>query len=82
MQTVTIRVTAETRELVHTLAEEWSVPMAEVVARAVDAYRRDRILDEANEAYAAMYRNPKVAEELARELDEWDATLADGLEGQ
>jgi len=55
--------------------------MQAVLEDAVEAYRRECFLTEANEAYAALRRDPT---RWKAELDEraaWDAALSDGLEG-
>jgi len=80
MRTVSIRVTARTRDIVHAIAEETNIPTTEVIEKAVEAYRRGKVLEEANAAYAALYQDPVQTREFENELDEWDATVADGLE--
>jgi hypothetical protein len=55
--------------------------MQAVLEDAVEAYRRECFLAEANEAYAVLRRDPT---KWQGELDEraaWDAALSDGLEG-
>ena len=43
----TIRISKKTRATLHALAREVGAPMAEVVERAIEAYRRQRVLDAA-----------------------------------
>ena len=52
--------------------------MQEVLARAIEEYRRLRFLKEANVAYAALQRNARQSRDEAKERSLWDATLADG----
>jgi hypothetical protein len=53
--------------------------MSLVLDRAVEAYRRQCIFDQANAAYAALRSDAEAwAEELA-ERAMWEATLADDL---
>ena len=53
--------------------------MSVVLNKAVEAYRRQRILEQANAADAALRSDPKAwAEELA-ERREWETALADSL---
>ena len=56
-------------------------PQSDTRARAVEAYRRQRILDLSNAAYAALRADPRAWQDLLDERAAWDVTLADGLEG-
>jgi predicted transcriptional regulator len=80
MMSTTIRVSEKTRETVHDLARTIGVPMAEIVERAIEQYRRQQILDAANAQYAALRADPEAWAEIEAERALWDATLADGLE--
>lgn len=54
--------------------------MQAILDQAIEQYRRQIFLQEANQAYAALRKN---SEAWATELEErkaWDLTLADGLE--
>lgn len=76
----TVRITEETRAVLRQLAREYHQPMQEILARAVEAYRRQCILEQTNAAYATIRRDPNA---WAEELDEraaWEVTIADGLE--
>ena len=80
MASIAIRVTPQTYEAVRQLAAAAGLSIQEVLARAVESYRRARILRESNAAYEAL-RTDLVA--WHQHLDErviWDATLLDGLE--
>lgn len=80
--TTTIRVSRETQSVIHTLARDSGESIQSIVAAAVEAYRRQRMFDEANAAWSAMQADPLVWQ---AELDErrlWEATLADGLEDE
>jgi hypothetical protein len=76
-----IRVKDETRAILRNLSREMNEPMQEVLAKAVEAYRRRRILDLSNAAYAALRADPQAWQDLLDERAAWDVTLADGLEG-
>lgn len=56
--------------------------MQAVLDEAIEKYRRDKFLDAANEAFAALRADPVAwkAEEEERAL--WDRTLSDGLEDE
>ena len=76
-----VRVTDETRAILRDLSQEMNEPMQQVLAKAVEAYRRRRILELSNAAYAALRSDPQAWQEMLDERAEWDATLMDGLEG-
>ena len=52
--------------------------MHKVVAKAVEAYRRQRILEQANAGYGALRADPQAWREDQEERQEWDGTLAEG----
>jgi len=78
--TTTIRVSERTRATLHDLARAEGAPMAEVAARAIEAYRRARFVDAINAGYAALQADPEAWADYQAELAVWDVTLADGLE--
>jgi hypothetical protein len=78
--TTTIRVDEQTREKARALSCEMGVPIQEVVARAVEAYRRQWLFDCADRAYEALRADPKAWAEVEEERRLWDNTLLDGLE--
>jgi hypothetical protein len=48
--------------------------------KAVEAYRRQRFLEESNRAFAALRTDPETWKTEQAEREAWDMTLADGLE--
>ena len=76
----TVRIDAETQQALRELAAQDGESMGVVLRRAIEAYRRNRFLDELNRGYAALRSNPKAWKEELEERRAWDATLADGLE--
>ncbi len=75
----TLRVNEWTHEKVRKMSRESKLSMQEVTDRAVEAYRRQRVLEQTNEVYAAMRLSPRAWQEEQEERAEWDATLKDGL---
>jgi hypothetical protein len=75
----TIRVTEETwlalRELAHTRGES----IQEVVAKAVEAYRRQQLLETINAAYATIQEHLEEWQRLQNEYADWDTALLGGL---
>jgi predicted transcriptional regulator len=79
MTTTTIRVTTKTRDALQDLARSAGIPMQQVLDRAIDTYRRQRLLAEANAAYARLKEDKPAWQDLVRERTELDGTLADEL---
>ncbi len=76
--TTTVRIGLQTHATLSQLAAETGLTMQEVLARAVEAYRRQHFIEQANPEYAPLRDAPAAwAEELA-ERATWDETLADG----
>lgn len=75
-----IRSDERTHEIVREIASEDHMSMPEVLARAVEEYRRRRFLKAANQAFAALRSRPQVWAEELEERAIWDETVSDGLE--
>ncbi len=54
--------------------------MTEVLDAALEGYRRQRLLDQANAAYEALATDAVAWESYRQEVDSLDATASDGLE--
>jgi predicted DNA-binding protein len=80
MSTSNVRISAEGREILRALARKEKRPMAAVLERAIERYRRQRFLEEANASYAALRANRTKWKEEIAERELWDRTNADGLE--
>lgn len=79
MSTTTIRISEKTHQKLTKLARESGTLMTDLVEQAVELYRRQRILQVANEGYAALRRDPEAWAEVQAERAVFDGTLADGL---
>jgi hypothetical protein len=77
-----MRVSAATHRKVKELAARRGTSMQEVVEEAVEQLRRQRFLEEANQAFAALRANPEAWAEEQEERALWEVTLADGLENE
>lgn len=62
------------------LAHKQRQPVQTVLKQAIDSYRREKFLEEANAAFAALRNNPEVWNEEQQERQIWDHTAEDGLE--
>lgn len=76
-----VRIDPATHSVLAQIAEVRHESMTEVVALAVEQYRRTMFMKAFSDGYARLRSDPKAwAKELAeREL--WDTTNGDGLEG-
>ena len=80
MSSTTVRVSAEVHQTLKDLAHETREPMHQVLARALDLYRRQRFWDAVDEAYLKLKSDPEAWAEELSERALWDTTLLDGLE--
>lgn len=51
--------------------------MPTIIDRAIEEYRRQSFIQQANKAYLDLRENPEAWESELKERREWDATLAD-----
>jgi predicted transcriptional regulator len=77
-----MRVDEHTRDTLARLAKETRQPVQRVLAEAVEQYRRRRIMEQTNAAYAALHADPESRDEEDEERELWDRALLDGLEDQ
>src|SRR6476660_9911964 len=78
--TSTVRVKAHVHATLQTLAAEMNEPIQDVIEEAVERFRRQRMVERHNQAYAALKSDPDAWRAELAERAEWDAALADGLE--
>jgi hypothetical protein len=78
MGQVMVRIGEQTHQALRELAEADHQSMREVLEKAVEEYRRRRILEDANAAYAALRSDPDAWQEIQAEQAAWEA-LSDGL---
>ncbi len=76
-----VRVSTETHAKLQNLSQQCGAPMPAVLDQAVEAYRRQVFLQETNEAFAALRRNPRLWKQEQEERALWDRTLSDDLSG-
>lgn len=77
MSTATIRITPSTHRILRELAEKAGETMQAVLDRAIEAYRRQCFLAEANRAFAALRRDPKAWKAELDERNTWDVATSD-----
>lgn len=79
MPSATIRISNSSREVLKQLAARQGETMQAVLERSIELYRRHRLLQETNQAYAALRQDRKRWAALEAERRQWDPTLQDGL---
>lgn len=77
MAGTTVRIKEESRTILEELAREMNEPLQEVLAKALESYRRQRVIDRTNAAYAALRANPESWRAVQEEREAWDITMAD-----
>jgi len=80
IKSTTIRVTNQARETLRQLSQITGKRQQDIVDEAVEAYRRQVLLDKANLAYAALRSDSAAWKAELTERQAWDATLGDGQE--
>ena len=80
IKSTTIRVTGQARETLRQLSQITGKRQQDIVDEAVEAYRRQVLLDTANVAYAALRSDTAAWKAELTERQAWDATLGDEQE--
>lgn len=80
MASTTVRISSEAREALRKLSAQTGRKLQDLVDEAVERYRRDIFLEEANAAFLALRSDKTAWAEEERERAAWETTLADGLE--
>ena len=80
MSGATVRISLSSREKLRSLADQTGQSMQMVLDRALETYRRQQLLQQANEAYAALRENSAEWNAEQGERSQWEATLGDGQE--
>jgi predicted transcriptional regulator len=80
MPSTSIRIDEQALAVLRELARRQRQPVQTVLKQAIDSYRREKFLEEANIAFAGLRRNPEAWNEEQQERDLWDRTTGDGLE--
>jgi hypothetical protein len=80
MSNSTVCISEGSHQLLKNLAEQTGQTMTEVLAKALDAYRRQVFFEQTNAGYAEIQSDPKAWADHQAERRDWDATLQDGLD--
>lgn len=79
-KSTTVRIAESSKFALEEIADKIGATQIEVLAEAIEEYRRKVILDAVNKSFASLRENEKARKEYEEELEDWDGTLADGLE--
>ena len=82
MASATVRLREPTRAVLRRMADESGEAMSVVLEKAIEAYRRQRFLEQVNAAYAALRADPEAWSIELEERRSWDATLMDGIDDE
>lgn len=74
-----IRVDRSVHAELRRLASSEGRTMREILAAAVERYRRDQIIAQSSAAYAAVRKDKKAWKQEQAERKQWESTLSDGL---
>jgi hypothetical protein len=78
MQTQTVIISESAHQLLQQLADLEKTSTEVVLDRALEVYRREIFLKQANAAFADLKSDEKAWREELEERDLWDNTIADG----
>jgi len=78
--TVTVRIGRKAHRRLKEIADRTDESLGEVLDKAVEVYRRQCFLEQANVAYANLRRKKAAWKEELDERKAWDAAVGDGLE--
>ena len=76
----TTRISDPTHQVLRRLAERSGESMQALLDKAVELYRRQRFLEESNRAFEALRADASAWKAELAEREQWDITVADGLE--
>jgi len=80
MPSTSIRIDQQDMATLRSFARKRALPLQTVLSEAIDCYRRQQFLTEANAAFAALRSNPEAWQDERQERELWDRAGKDGLE--
>ena len=82
MQSVNVRISSQSYQILKTLAQDNSQTMQSVIDQALEDLRRRKILEATNEAFSTLKANQDLWQEEITERKVWENTLSDGVENE
>jgi hypothetical protein len=80
MQSVNVRISSNSYQILKELAREEGQTMQSVIDAALEDLRRRRILEATNQAFIKLKENKSEWQEEIKERELWENTLTDGVE--
>jgi hypothetical protein len=80
MSDIAITINKNTHEVLLRLSQQSGDNLQTLLDKAVEQYRRQLFLFQANQAFAALRKNELLWQDELKERQEWDQTLADGID--
>jgi predicted transcriptional regulator len=71
----TVRISKETHRVLRELAQHEDTSLQAILERAIETYRRQRFLDEANRQFASLRADDDAWQAELNERSEWDNTM-------
>ncbi|CAA7601230.1 Hypothetical protein DEACI_1883 [Acididesulfobacillus acetoxydans] len=75
----TIRINSSTLQVLKQIALQTGEPTQTTLDKAIEAYRRQVFLQQANNAFAELQKKPELWQEELSERQEWETTCNDDL---
>ncbi|MFQ5652368.1 MAG: toxin-antitoxin system protein [bacterium] len=75
-----VRISDKSRKILRGIAADEGASMQAIIEKAIELYRRQRLLADVNNAYAALRQDGETWSEVEKERSEWEGTLGDGLQ--
>lgn len=80
MASVTVRISPKGHQILTQLSASTRSTMPEILDEALESYRRQKFLEDAEAAYLTLSGDKKSWQAYRKELAALDATLSDGLD--
>ena len=80
MPSLNVSISEEAHRVLVDMAVREGDSIDSILDRAVELYRRQKFLEQANEDFQALKNNPDEWKEELEERELWDNTLSDGVE--
>lgn len=74
-----ITISQPLQQVLYDLSVQEQLSIEAILAKAIEYYRRQSVLNQANQAFAQLKQNPQVWQQELEERVVWEATLSDGL---
>ncbi len=77
-----VRMRLATYKKLNKLAKDKGISMQRILDEAIENYKREKLLEDANKAYAELQADPVAWQEELAERALWETTSADGLDDE